>query len=109
MRSTVLRYEIETFDEEEGAWKLRKTINPNYDLSNESDRRRFFFWTWEQPYVVIRNERSARIRARRKAFRMARKLYPEYATSVFVVFQFPEVDEPIRHRVWENGHFYSTH
>ena len=109
MLSTILRYEVETFDEKTDKWTLRKTINPNYDLSNESRRRRFLWWTWERPYVVIRNEREARIRARRKAFKWARKLYPEYATSVFVIFKFPEVDQSIRHRVWENGHYYSTH
>ncbi len=109
MISTVLRYEVEVFDEEIGDWVIRKTLNPNYDLSNESYQRRFLWWTWEQPYVVICNERKARIRARRKAFKWAWRFYPEYPTSVFVVFKFPEIDEPIRHCVWENGYYYSTH
>jgi hypothetical protein len=109
MISTILRYEVEVFDEDKSDWVIRKTINPNYDLSNESYQHRFLWWTWERPYVVIRNERKARIRARRKAFKWAWKYYPDYPTSVFVTFKFPEIDEPIRHRVWENGYYYSTH
>ena len=109
MISTVLRYEVEVFDEVKNDWVIRKTINPNYDLMDESRRRRFLWWTWEKPYCVIDNEKRARIRARRKAFKWARKLYQGYETKVFVIFKFPEVDEPIRHCVCENGHYYSTH
>jgi hypothetical protein len=111
MLSTILRYEIEVIDhsDEKFEWKLRNVINPPYDLENKVIRGRFLWWTWERPYIVIFNEKEARIKARRKAFKIAKRLYPTYAVRVFVVFKFPEVDDPIRHRVWENGHYYSTH
>lgn len=110
MLSTVLRYEIETIPHDGRLkWRIRKVIHPDYDLINETFRRRFLWWTWERPYIVIFNERKARIKARKKAFRIANRLYPAYLVRVFVIFQFPEVDDPIRHCIWANGHYYSTH
>jgi hypothetical protein len=111
MLSTVLRYEIEIVDrtDEKIGWKVRNTIRPNYDVQNRFKRRRFLLWKWDRAYAVIFNEKEARTKARRKAFRIAKRLYPEYTTRVIVVFQFPEVDEPIRHCVWENGRYYSFH
>lgn len=111
MFSTVLRYEIETIHQVDGQpkWRLRNTIHPRYDLVNEFYKKRFLWWTWGKSFAVIFNEKKARIKARNKAFRIARRLHPEYAVRVFIVFKFPEVDEPIRHCVWENGHYFSTH
>jgi len=111
MISTVLRYEVETIDRngEKIEWKLRNTITPSYEVVERYIQRRFLFWTWKKYFDVIENEKEARIRARRRAFRIARRLYPEYAVRVFVIFKFPEIDEPIRHCVWENGNYYSTH
>ena len=107
MLSTVLRYEIEILIRDD--WLVRKTFYPNYDIQNVSHQHRFLWWAWEKPYVVIHNERKARIRARRKTFKWAKKLRSEYSTRVFVIFKFPEIDEPIRHCVWKNGQYYSTH
>jgi len=111
MISTVLRYEIETIDrdKEKLEWKLRTTITPNYKIIDRYIEKKFLFWTWQKHFDVIENERVERIKARRKAFKIAKRLYPEYAVRVFIVFKFPEVDESIRHRVWENGYYYSTH
>ena len=111
MLSTVLRYEIEIIRQVNGQpkWMLRNTIHPPYDLANEIHKKRFLWWTWGKAYTIIFNEKKARIKARNKAFKIARRLYPEYAVRVLVVFKFPEVDESIRHRIWENGHYYSTH
>lgn len=107
MFSTVLMYEIETV--QKGVWKLRDTILPNYGYTNYLEKKRFLWWTWIVNHRTIDNERKARIRARRKAFRKAKRLYPEYNVRVFIVFKFPEVNDPIRHCIWENGHYYSTH
>jgi len=111
MLSTVLMYEIENVQKVDGklVWKLHHTILPNYGYANYVEKKRFLWWTWTVDHRTIDNERKARINARRKAFRKAKKLYPEYATRVFVIFKFPEIDEPIRHCVWENGNYYSTH
>lgn len=111
MLSKVLKYEIETIHNVDGQseWKLRNTVTPQYQYAENLVTKRFLWWTWTTIHLLLANERKARIRARRKAFRTAKKLYPEYATRVFVIFKFPEIDEPIRHCVWENGHYYSTH
>ncbi len=109
MLSTILRYEIETIREDRGEWKLWNTITPKYKYEGYVGKKRFLFWTWSEIHQVIANERRARIQARKKAFRKARRLYPGCDTRVYVVFKFPEIDEPIRHCVWENGHYYSTH
>ncbi len=111
MLSKVLMYEIETIHikDSQPKWKLRDTIIPRYQYAENVATRRFLWWTWTATHLMLSNERKARIQARRKAFKIAKKLYPEYAVRVFVVFKFPEVDEPIRHCVWENGHYYSTH
>ncbi len=111
MLSTILRYEIEIIEriDEKLGWKVRNVIHPKYNVANRFQRRRFLLWAWDRAYAVILNEREARIKARRKAFRIAKRLFPGYATRIIVVFQFPEVANPIRHCVWENGRYYSTH
>jgi hypothetical protein len=111
MLSKVLRYEIEVIKtlDSQPEWTIRDTIEPHYQYTESVLTKRFLWWTWSTTYLLLQNERNARIRARHRAFKIAKKLYPEYATRVFVVFKFPEVKEPIRHCVWENGNFYSTH
>jgi hypothetical protein len=111
MLSKVLKYEIETIHIVDGRpeWKLRNTITPHYQYAESVMTKRFLWWKRSTVHLLLANERKARIHARRKAFKTVKKLYPEYSTRVFVVFKFPEIDEPIRHCVWENGQYYSTH
>jgi len=115
MLSTILRYEIEVFlkldrpEEAEKDWHIWNTITPKYKYEGFVGKKRFLCWTWSEIHQVIANERKARIQARKKAFRKARRLYPRYDTRVYVVFKFPEIEEPFRHRVWENGRHLSPH
>ena len=111
MLSKVIQYEIEVVKnrDTQPEWVVRDQIEPRYQYTESVTTKRFLWWKWSTTYLLLQDERKARIRARRRAFKIAKKLYPEYAVRVFVVFKFPEVDEPIRHCVWENGHYYSTH
>jgi len=105
MISTVLRYEIE-IKYNNFEWKLRRTITPNYEVEDHFTVKRFLFWTREKHFNVIRNERATRIKARKRALKLARKFFQSYSeVRVFVIFKFPEIDEPIRHRTWENNRF----
>ncbi len=111
MFSKVLRYEVETLRRVSNCpeWVIRDTILPQYKYTQGATERRFFWWTVTTTHLLLDNERKARIKARRRAFKIAKKLHPEYVVRVFVVFKFPEVPESIRHCVWENGRYYSTH
>jgi hypothetical protein len=110
MLSTILNYEIEviTLDAEKPTWKVRNTISPAYQFEKQRIDRWFLFWKRTEYREYITNEKVARIHARRRAFKLAKKLFPEYAVRVFVMFQFPGVAEPSRQCVWENGR-YLTH
>lgn len=112
MLSTILRYEVEMLvNDLEGSllWRTKFVFAPDYAIENHPILHHFLWWTWETPHNAITNEKKARTIARRRAFKMAKRLYPDYCSRVFVVFKFPKVNEPIRHCVWENGHYYSTH
>ena len=112
MVGTVLRYEVEmVLPSLEGRlkWKHKSTFVPHYSFEDRPVRHRFLWWTWITSRDVITNEKKARTNARRKAFRTAKKLFPIYNVRVIVVFKFPEVNESIRHCVWENGNYFSTH
>jgi hypothetical protein len=111
MLSKVIRYEIEVIRiiDNQPKWEPRKTVIPHYQYTEGVTTKQFLWWKWSTSYLLLQNERKARIRARRKAFKIAKKLYPEYRVRVFVIFKFPEIDKQIRHCVWENGQYYSTH
>ena len=112
MLSKVMQYEVEVVKnvgEHQPKWVVRNTVTPGYEYHESVTTKRFLWWKWSTTYLLLENERKARIRARQKAFKIAKKLYPEYLVRVFVVFKFPEIDDPIRHCVWANGQYYSTH
>lgn len=111
MLSKVLRYEIEIVKniDSQPKWVIRNTIEPHYEYSESVSTKRFLWWTWSTTYLLLKNECKARTHARQRVFKIAKKLFPEYLVRVFVIFKFPKVDEPTRHCIWENGHYYSTH
>jgi hypothetical protein len=112
MLSTILKYEVEMLVPDVVGcprWRVKGVFTPDYDIEDRPIQKRFLWWTWDKSCAVILNEKKARTSARRRAFKLAKKLHPDYCARVFVIFKFPEVDEPIRHCVWENGRYYSTH
>jgi hypothetical protein len=111
MLSKVLMYEVEIVKivDNQPKWVHRNTFFPRYHYVEDVTTRRFLWWKRLTIHLLLQNERKARICARRKAFKIAKKLYPEYSVRVIVIFKFPGIDKQIRHCVWENGQYYSTH
>ncbi len=105
MRSHLIKYEIETQAPDTGYWKVRSTIEPQWNYQKHEQVRRFLWFTWTRTTKVIVGAVLTRTHTRKRAIRLAKRLHEAYETRLWVVVQFPHDKYTTKYKVWENGKF----
>lgn len=103
MNTKLRLYTIQTKNED-GVWLHHGFVHPEYEYEDYVEELRWLFFTFKRKRQRITNELEARIAARSKALRVAKKLYKAQPTRILISVAFT-VGGAATYEIWQDGRF----
>ena len=102
MIDELLNYEIQTLNAD-GVWVHHSYERPSYKYEDRTVTRQWWIFGYSYTRRVCVNEREARVKARKRALRKARRTNKSIPARVLMTVRFRNHADYVTYETWDQG------